>query len=359
MIASPTTRGHSTALWEGVDRLIDRAPSVADLRAHRLHVLAARSWRLQRRPVPDELGGEEMEAAGRFTVAIEALRQARTAYCGEMLVLKGPQTASLYPAPHLRPFSDVDVLVDAPECAYRALLAAGFMPTGFEDRYYEGLHHLRPLVAPGIAPVRLEIHRWPNWPSWGKPPHSRELLEAAIPDMGGVDGLAGLAPAHHALVLAVHSWVELPLRRLGDLVDISAAFVTADADEVGAAARAWGVTRLWNTTLEACQSLLFDGPQSFPLRSWARNLEAVRDRTVLETHLRRVCSPFWAQTALPATHQLLRAVADAGRPAPSDTWQTKLRRTQLAIRSLSRPSAEHTEDLGPDGHRAPHFRTRY
>ncbi len=43
------------AIWEGVDRLVDRAPTFADLRSHRIELLAARRWRALGRAVPDEL----------------------------------------------------------------------------------------------------------------------------------------------------------------------------------------------------------------------------------------------------------------------------------------------------------------
>ncbi len=358
MIDSPASGGASTQLWTGVDRLIDRAPSLADLRAHRLHLLAARLWRGRRWSVPDELASEEMHAVTCLAAARNTLCRARAAYDGQMLILKGLHTATLYPAPHLRPFSDVDLLVDDPERAQRALLAAGFVPTGCADEYYEGLHHLRPLVGPGAILVMVEIHRWPNWLPWGEPPTARELLAASVPDVVQVEGVLGLAPAHQVLVSAVHSWVELPLRRLGDLVDVAAGMTIADAGEAHALAQSWDIVRLWNTTLSAIQSLFFDGPRPYPLRTWARNLESVRDRTVLETHIRRACSPFWARPPIPALGQFARAVADAARPAPSDTWETKLRRTKIAIGNLPRPSEEHCKDLGSDGRRAPRFRRR-
>ena len=50
-------------LWAAVDRLLDSAPGLEDLRVHRLQLLAARRWGALGRPVPRELV-EEMHWAG-------------------------------------------------------------------------------------------------------------------------------------------------------------------------------------------------------------------------------------------------------------------------------------------------------
>src|SRR5215207_1919424 len=234
-------------IWAGVDRVIDRGPSLADLRSHGLHLLAAKRWRDLGRAVPEELAQEEIASGWLVLAAPHVLTRVRNACDGQLLVMKGPEVAGHYPDPASRPYGDLDILADDPEAAQRALVSAGFEPTGFGDGYYEGLHHLRPLRLRHCPLPSVEIHRRPSWVDWVDPPSSRELFAAAVPGSLPVPGLLALPPAHHALALAVHSWTPLPLRRIRDLIDILA--VSADADRSGldALAKRWGIGRLWNT----------------------------------------------------------------------------------------------------------------
>ena len=348
----------TSEVWSGVDRLIDRAPSLQDLRAHRLHVLAARLWRTRRQAVPDALVSDEMSAAVRIASVRAALTTARGAYDDRIVVLKGLHSASIYPSPYLRPFSDLDLLADDPESVQRALLESGFVSSAADGNYYVGLHHLPPLRAPGPIPVVVEVHRRVNWVHWCDPPSTKELLQAAVAADIGVNGVLGLCPEHHVLVTAVHSWVELPLRRLGDLVDIASGMTMVQPAAVRQLAREWGVPRLWNTMSAATEYLILGGPRSTAVRAWARNLENVRDRTVLETHLRRLLSPVWGVSPIRAAPEIARAMTTALAPAPADTWSTKLRRSRIAVSGLNRPVEEHARILGPDGLRAPRFRRR-
>ena len=48
----------------------------------------------------------------------------------ELILMKGPEAAARYPDPALRPFCDLDFLVDDPAAAHRALMAAGFVEVG-------------------------------------------------------------------------------------------------------------------------------------------------------------------------------------------------------------------------------------
>jgi hypothetical protein len=91
-------------IWHGVAELIDRAPSLADLRNHRIGVLAARRRRELGRPIPPELLEEERWATLVVLTAPVLLQRARSAYEGTMLVMKGPEVAARYPDPPLRPF---------------------------------------------------------------------------------------------------------------------------------------------------------------------------------------------------------------------------------------------------------------
>ena len=354
------TSGHfsSKDLWAGVDRLIERAPTLADLRTHRLHLLAARLWLRQGQSVPVDLSAEEMAWAMRVAVVRNVLGRARRAYDGHIVVLKGPHTAQFYPSPDVRQYTDLDLLVDNPDRAQQALIAAGFRPFGPPEDYFYGLHHLRPLASPGGVPVVVEIHRRPNWLPWGDPPSTSELLATSVPDVLDVPGIFGLPPEQHAVFSAVHSWVELPLRRIGDLVDVSAVMVHAEGRKADAIARQWDVERLWNTTLAACESLFFDRRPPQSLRIWARNLGQARDRTVLETHLRRAFGTFWARPPVYATLTTGQILARAVLPAPSDTWRSKAARAFVALGSLSRPAAEHSRAIGLQAHRAPRIRRR-
>jgi hypothetical protein len=296
----------------------------------------------------------EVRTSGLFTLlAPMILERARAAYDGPMALMKGLEVAALYPDPALRPFHDVDLLVaDAAE-AHRALISAGFQPVAKPDAYYADLHHLRPLCWPAL-PLVVEIHKRPEWPTWTAPPATEELLSAAIPASAGVDGLQTLAPSHHALVLAAHSWTEAPLRRALDLVDVAAVSAGQDRDELGRLARRWDIGGVWDAMIAAADALLFEAPTPWAMRLWARDLLYVRDRTVLENHVRRVVSSFWAlppRRALRASaHALVREV----RPAPGESRGAKLARARRAIANPFAPLSEHNHALE---HRAEAFRS--
>lgn len=339
----------TAALWEGVGELIDRAASPLDLRAHGLHLLASERWRTHGRDVPAELGMQELIGIQRTVDAQEVLRRARDAYDGTIVLLKGPEIATRYPTPALRPFSDIDLLVDDAERAQRALVDAGFAPIGpAGDSYYDGLHHLRPLRLDQRLPF-VEIHRRPNWIEWIDPPSTPELLETAVASSTGVDGLLALPPAHHALAIAAHSWGERPLRRMLDLLDVELLIAETDRAEVDRLAEAWGLDRLWSTTLAVADALFIGGERPWPLRLWARDLERARSRTVVEDHLRRWLSPFWALPAHRAVAATLIAVHRGLVPAPGESWSNKLARMREALTHPGRSTEAHRRALGPQG----------
>ena len=341
-----------TDLWRGVDRLIDRAPSLADLRSHGLHLLAARSLRRRGIPLPDQLAEEEVVARRRELSASLVLTRMRASYEGRMILMKGPEMAARYPT-GCRPFGDLDVLAEDPEAAQRALIAAGFERVGFEDSYYDGLHHLRPLRLPEAPSPIVEIHRRPNWVEWVDPPPNEELFGAAVPSICEVDGYLALSPAQRGPSLAAHSWVEMPLRRILDLVDVVLVAPSCDARrEARAVASRWGLGRMWDSTLAAADCLLFAAAPPAALRVWARNLRQVRDRTVLENHVRRWLSGFAALPPGSAARAAVVAVARDLRPAPAEPWTSKLRRTREAARNPTRPAADHARRLGRDAKRA-------
>ena len=311
-----------------------------DLRRHGLQLLAARRLRLQGRPVHRQLVHDEQLAAAVTLSTPLLLRRVRAAYDGPVVLMKGPVLAELYPEPRLRPFGDVDILVADAERAQRALLAAGFRPVG-DPSLFRNIHHLRPLVAPGLA-LTVEVHDRPKWPEGCDAPSVEELLARAIPAPAG---LLTLPAAEHALVVAAHSWAHSPLGRLGHLLDVHLLAAGAEEADLRTLARRWGLERLWETTARASGALFGDGRSSWPLRTWARSLPAVRERTVFERHLETCFAPFWAL-------RIPRSAAAAGRGAlgtmrrqPEEAWGEKLARTSRALRSPRAPLSKHRQAL--------------
>ena len=343
---SPAGRWHDAPvgdLWRRLDSLIDRAPSDDDLRSHQLEVPAARRFRSVGRPVPEDFVGQERLAGVRLLTAPLVLERLRNAYEGRIVVLKGLEVGARYPDPAMRPFGDIDVLVDDAAEAQRALLAAGFVEVG-EPELYVDIHHLRPLAADGL-PLPVEVHSRPKWLEPLRPPPTAELIDAAVEGSTGVDGILTLPLEHHALLLAVHSWAHEPLRRLRDLLDIAALAQAADREEIDRLARAWGVRRLWGATDSAIAGVFFGERPSWALRLWAQNLHRVRERTVLENHLQRWLSDFWAMPPTLAARRLPRRVGDAIRPEGDEGWRAKGRRTALALRNASRARSYHDREL--------------
>lgn len=330
----PADSPGEAGLWRAVDRLIDRASSEDDLRSHRLEVLAARRFRAVGRAVPSDFVAHERAAALSLLTAPLLLARVRAACDLPMIVIKGPEVASRYPDPSLRGFSDVDLLVrDATE-AQQALIRAGFEEIG-DPELYVGIHHLRPLHWPGL-PLFVEVHSEPKWLDGRPSPTMDELLEAAEPGVIA-DGFLALPPAHHAVLLAAHSWAHDPLRCLRDLVDTVAVAEAAETADVDAVARAWGVERLWSVTRQAGEAVFRNGRRPIPLRVWARNLPGVHERTVLENHLRRWLSDFSVLPPLAALRRTPATFLAELQPASGETRTAKLVRSARALRNAFGP----------------------
>ncbi len=338
--AAPPPEG---AVWEATDRLVDRAPDLRALAANRLHLLAARRYRATGRPVPESLEAAERLNAVAVLVAPEILGRIRRACSGPIVLHKGPEVGLSYPSPVLRPFIDLDLLVPDVARAQRALLAAGFVEVGSADVYASAPHGL-PLQWPGL-PLLVEMHGSPNWPSWISRRPAPELIEAAVPSRLGVDGISTLAPEHHVLTLAAHAWAHGPLSRVGDLVDVTVLSGGLDHEELDAIASRWGLRRLWRTTLEAADAVLFDAGLPWLLRPWARNLLDVRERTILEIHVGRWLAGFASGGLRSGLGVLGRELAKDARPLPGESWGEKRRRARLAIRNVRVAKSRHDEDL--------------
>lgn len=330
-----------TELWTRISAILDVARSVEALRHHGVHLIAAADRRRRGLPVASELRSDELRA-GLLTLSAPALlRRVRDACDGQLVLMKGPELAAGYPAPQLRPFGDIDLLAGDPAAARLELLDAGFIEVG-DPADYAGTHHLRPLAWPQL-PLTIELHHSVNRPDWLAAPPCRELLELTRPSATGVPGLLGPVPAAHAILIVLHSWAHQPLRRLLDLIDVVTVLGPGDRADADRLARRWGLDRVWHTTLSAASALLEGQASGVTLATWARHLAAVRERTVLETHL--AC---WAGAISGLPDARLRSVGGATRlfteqalPRPGESWAGALGRTRLAMSNAFRPQSEH------------------
>ena len=326
-------------LWEQVGRMIDRARSSADLRAHRLQALAAWRWHEKGRLVPSDFTEKAHSAKVASLLAPLLLSHVRAACDGPILVFKGPEAAARYPSRSMRPFGDLDLLVREPRLVQRALLGAGFAEVGDEE-VYRDIHHLRPLSLAGF-PLVLEIHARPKWPEGIPAVDLDELFDAAVPSAVPVEGVSALPPAQHALLLAAHAWAHAPLARLFHLVDVAAIRQEARAEEIRTIATDWGLQRIWEATSAAIDDALQDRRGSWPSQTWARHLRDVREQTVFENHLGRWLSGLSALPSGAGVRKGLEAVARDIRPAQQETWGDKWFRSRRALTNAGSPRSRH------------------
>lgn len=331
-----------SGFWPQLERLIDEAGD-GDIRSHRLEALAAARRRQTGREVPPDFLEHERLAAMAALTAPLVLQRVAEATPAPLVLIKGAEVAARYPDPGLRGFWDVDLIAEDAERVQRDLLAAGFEPVG-DPKLYEDIHHLRPLQPPGLF-LAVEVHSEPKWLDGRRPPAAAELLAAARPRADGPATILTLPPEQHALLLAAHSWAHEPLRRLRDLVDIALVAAETDREATRALARRWGLERLWRTTEAAADWLAGAGKMPRVQRLWARNLGTARERTVLESHLERVTSDFWARGPGEALRRLPANVLRALGPEDAEPWSAKLRRSAIAVRNARRPRSEHEAEL--------------
>ena len=342
-------------IWARVDELVDTAPDLAALRAHRLHLLAGRRWRELGREIPEGLRAEEQLAAIRDALAPDLLGRVRAATDQPVVLLKGLEIARRYPRPSLRPSIDLDLLATDADRLQAELVAGGFEQAedpAWAARLAEGVdpfadkHHCHPLRWAGW-PLRLEIHRRPSWPHWLAQPPAEELLELTEP--ADADGILVLAPAPHALVLAAHLWVSNPFARLRDVLDIALLLDEADSGDVEGLARAWRMERLWGSTRGVVESTFLGGATTSAERLWARHLAGAREQTVVEVHVTRWLSPFWALPRRRAVRIAASGLASDIRPAREEPWRSKVRRSLRALRNAGETKSRHEEELGAEG----------
>jgi hypothetical protein len=327
-----------------VERLVETAPNLGALRKHRLHLAAARLWQFDGREVPAELVADTRAAAVRAMLARVVLGKARSAYGGAMLLMKGAEVAAHYPVPSDRSFRDLDLLVDDPAEAQRALTSAGFVQVADPTLFGGYHHHLTPLMWPGV-PLVVEVHRRPSRPEWLDPLSGENVFRVAVPSATGVPGVLAPEPAAHAVLVVAHAWKHDPLGNLGHLLDAAALLASADRARAGAFARAWGWERMWNTTVTVMDAVLGDGRRGLASKVWARHLADVRERVVLENHVTRLAAPVWSLPTSGVPHAVAFALRHTATPDPDEDWTTQLRRSCLAVVHAFRPVSQHEQSV--------------
>jgi putative nucleotidyltransferase-like protein len=344
------------SIWDEADRLIDRTESLERLRAHKLHLLAARRWRSLGRTIPPALVDDERVATMMALTVPALLTKIRAACDGPLVVIKGPEIASRYPEPNLRTFIDLDALVPNVDAVQAQLVTAGFQETddppwaspktNRRADPFANMHHARPLRWPEL-PLRLELHRWPSWPRWLTPPPVDELFSASVPSSLPVDGIQTLRRQEHTLLVAAHGWVHEPLGRIRDLLDVAAMAEGLDRDELDAIAERWGIRRLWRSTVAVADALLDPHARATMAQTvWARNLAAVRERTVIESHLEGWVSCLWSAPPRRALPLAFSNMLWDLRPAAGESWGDKLSRSRKAVLAALSPKSDHDRRLG-------------
>ena len=333
------------ALWAGVDELLAGA-SLPGILAHQLGPLAANRLRRLGEPVPEALVLEERAAALCMLTATPLIERMRASCDGELVLIKGPEVAGLYPG-SARRFGDIDVLTPNAESTQHALLEGGFVEEYDPEIIAFGVeHHLMPLRWPTLG-LKVEVHAAPNSPDDMRPPPLSEILDDAMPSTTGVAGVSTPSPAHHALILTAHAWNDEPLWTLRDLIDVAATAAQADARELERTAEAWGMNRIWRTTSRTIEALFYGGRESIPMRLWARHLPAVRPRTLLERHLVRLLHGYWGMPLPKASVQTIQAFRYMIQPLPGESWRDKVARMPKALRKRRAPVAQRSAPSAP------------
>lgn len=327
-----------------LSRLSEAAVSAAlvDIQAHGLELIASAALRERGMHVAPALTAAERVTAMTILLTPAVLTEIRNACDGRILLMKGPEVAAHYPDAALRGYNDLDLLVDDADAAHKAMLRAGFRPVG-NPKLFEGIHHLRPVALFGGA-LPVEVHSRPKWVTFSDAPDFGTLAREAVPSATSIAGIEAPSPAHHVLLLAVHSWAHEPLRRLRDLLDIAVLAPACAAGEIDEWAAAFGVERIWSATKTALATLCHGTRLPMPISLWARNIERCRERTVLEDHLERWLSGFASQSPLAATRGLKQPLRQTFAPDYESASQ-KLRRSYHAVRNAHARRSEHVASV--------------
>lgn len=290
------------SIWSTVDRLVDQATDEAGLVDHGLDLWAAFRWHATGRDVPSDFLLHERAAAMATLALPSQLAWIREVLEGPVILLKGPEVAARYPDPMLRPFGDLDLLVPDPDDAQRRLIAAGCVEASEAEP-----QHRPGLQCPGWL-LQIEVHERPNAPRWTTIPVD-DLFARAVPSALPAEGFLTVHPAHHAVLLAIHSWHHEPLRRVLDLVDIAAMSEGQDPEELRAIAEEWGVGRVWNMTQCAIEAVRSgEPPRARVGRRLGAHLWMLRQPTWLEVRIARLVAVFWAPLSLLGAREMVKSV---------------------------------------------------
>ena len=235
--------------------------------------------------------------------------------------MKGPEVAQWWHDPLTRPYRDLDVLVEDSEATWRTLREAGFQPTG-DPELYLGIHHLRPLVWPGL-PLVVEVHHQPKWIEDSDAADGGAAAHRG--PVGDRNSRACSRSSPHATRSHWRCTRGRTFRSAGSAVSSTSlrSRRAPTATSWCAIACAWDVERLWRTTQTTIDSLFGDRRRPLVGHVWARHLWGVRERTVLERHLEQWLGPF---SALPPGQ------AAASRHAGISRTSSRLRTARRACR---------------------------
>lgn len=340
LVPPPAELACDATLWARLDALLEHAPRDSDLRFHGLEQLAIRRADRLGAPRSATSVAAERTAVATSLIAPLVVQRVLAAVDEPVVLMKGPEVAQWWQNPLTRSFRDLDILVEDSESTWQTLRAAGFQPTG-DPELYLGIHHLRPLVWPGL-PLVVEIHHQPKWIDNAAPP-TAELLSTAVPSATGIPGLLALEPARHAVALAVHAWAHVPLGRLCRLVDVAALAQGADRGELARIAQAWNVERLWRTTQATIDSLFGDRRRPLVGHVWARHLWGVRERTVLERHLEQWLGPFSSLPPAQAAAATRKHLGHQFALVDGETRPQMIRRSARAVAAAFKRLSDHDD----------------
>lgn len=320
-------------LWDNLDTVINEFPDASSLGAQGLGGIAA--WRIRQRGevVPEALARYERGAAFAAVTAAPLLTQIIQTLGEEVLVLKGPENAALYPARTLRTYGDLDLLVPDLLTAETMLTANGFHLSA-NPAHIEiyGRHHDSALVHPQLS-LAIEFHRHPGWLAWSTPPSNRELFRSSVPSVTGVPGARALPPTWHILHLLSHAWRHNPYSSLIHLVDIEILRQHVDPDELQATATYWGLENVLSRTFAAIDRLIYREPiPESPLdRIWARHLREHRSQTLAEhftgAWLKYIAAPTYVE-------QIEHTTADFRWSLSARPWQSKRMKAKRIAQGL-------------------------
>jgi hypothetical protein len=144
-------------------------------------------------------------------------------------------------------------------------------------------------------------------------------------------------------------WREVPLVRLGQLIDASVLAQEADPGELERLASEWGLRRLWNATDGTARRVL--GGERMPGRAWrarAKRLETLSEATVLEAKLVELAAPFRGLPPRMALAATARELLAEFRPEPYETWREKITRSLGALRQSFRARSARDRELEAD-----------